>query len=275
MTQVERMLPLYEGKMIDSYDHRDADIVRVRTSGARQNQPRYLTEAEHADMDREPLPASWVREELLPDGIEAPFFGFLDITSPTNERTIRAAALPKSGVGHVVPLWFGDQPFTMLALMNSFVCDFLARQKVAGLHLTYSYLKQIPFPTPVTLERPPGWSRSGSAASWLGCRAEYLSRTSERLRSARGGRIYRWDGESRQRVLVEIDAGALHLYGVDRQEVGYIMDTFSTVKRKDIAAHGEYRTKRLILETYDAMAEAIETGVPYESPFDDLLTEDG
>ena len=34
------------------------------------------------------------------------------------------------------------------------------------------------------------------------------------------------------------------------------MDTFPIVKRKDEAAHGEYRTKRVILEIYDAMHEA-------------------
>ena len=43
------------------------------------------------------------------------------------------------------------------------------------------------------------------------------------------------------------------------------METFAIVKRKDIAAHGEYRTKQMILEIYDAMAEAMRTGVPYES----------
>ncbi|WP_433955918.1 hypothetical protein [Janibacter indicus] len=272
MTEVERMLPLYEGKMIDSYDHRDADIVRVRSTGARQNQPRYLTEAEHENVNREPIPASWVREELIPPGVDSPLFGFLDITSPTNERTIRAAALPKSGVGHVVPLWFGCRPFAMLALMNSFVCDFVARQKVAGLHLTYTYLKQIPFPAPTSL-CPTAWTLGASASSWLERRAEYLSRTSESLRCGDGGGIYPWDAPKRERVLVEIDAGAFHLYGVTRDEADYILDSFTTVKRKDIAAHGEYRTKRLILETYDAMTQAIETGVPYDSPFDDLLTE--
>jgi len=47
--------------------------------------------------------------------------------------------------------------------------------------------------------------------------------------------------------------------------VDYIMETFPIVKRKDIAAYGEYRTKRMILEIYDAMAKAMRTGVPYES----------
>ena len=46
------------------------------------------------------------------------------------------------------------------------------------------------------------------------------------------------------------------------------MDTFPIVKRKDEAAHGEYRTKRVILEIYDAMQQAIETGQPYQTLLD-------
>ena len=33
-------------------------------------------------------------------------------------------------------------------------------------------------------------------------------------------------------------------------------------------AHGEYRTKRLILEIYDELAQAIETGEPYQTRLD-------
>lgn len=43
------------------------------------------------------------------------------------------------------------------------------------------------------------------------------------------------------------------------------MDTFLIVKRKDEVAHGEYRTKRLILERYDALAEAAASGTEYQS----------
>jgi hypothetical protein len=46
------------------------------------------------------------------------------------------------------------------------------------------------------------------------------------------------------------------------------METFPIVKRKDEAAYGEYRTKRLILESYDAMAEAIASGRPFLSRLD-------
>jgi hypothetical protein len=41
---------------------------------------------------------------------------------------------------------------------------------------------------------------------------------------------------------------------IARDDVDYIMETFPIVKRKDEAAHGEYLTKRIILEMYDHMA---------------------
>jgi hypothetical protein len=41
--------------------------------------------------------------------------------------------------------------------------------------------------------------------------------------------------------------------------------TFPIVKRKDEAKHGEYRTKRVILEIYDALQQATDTGRPYQT----------
>lgn len=46
------------------------------------------------------------------------------------------------------------------------------------------------------------------------------------------------------------------------------METFPIVKRKDEKKHGEYRSKRVILECYDAMAEAMKTGHPYQTILD-------
>ena len=42
----KRMLPLYEAKMVDFFNHRAADVVKSETAVNRQNQPRYLTLAE-------------------------------------------------------------------------------------------------------------------------------------------------------------------------------------------------------------------------------------
>ena len=59
-----------------------------------------------------------------------------------------------------------------------------------------------------------------------------------------------------------------HAYGLSREDVDYMLDTFPIVRRKDEQPFGEYRTKRVILEIYDAMAEAERTGVPYQTRLD-------
>ena len=48
----------------------------------------------------------------------------------------------------------------------------------------------------------------------------------------------------------------------------YILETFPIVKRKDEQAHGKYRTKRVILDIYNAMQQAMETGTPYHTRLD-------
>ena len=41
---------------------------------------------------------------------------------------------------------------------------------------------------------------------------------------------------------------------------------FPVLEKSDKRAYGEYRTKRTVLETYDALAAAAAKGIPYESP---------
>ena len=50
----------------------------------------------------------------------------------------------------------------------------------------------------------------------------------------------------------------------------YILETFPIVKRKDEQAHGAYRTKRVILDIYDAMQQAMEIGTAYHTRLDPL-----
>lgn len=79
---------------------------------------------------------------------------------------------------------------------------------------------------------------------------------------------FKWNAERRFLLRCELDAAFFHLYGLSRDDVDYVMETFPIVKRKDEAAHGEYRTKRVILEIYDAMAEAMRSGIPYQTRLD-------
>src|SRR5690606_35061215 len=116
-------------------------------------------------------------------------------------------------------------------------------------------------------------ARAGSLDAWLTARVVELSYTAYDLEPyARDlgddGPPFRWIPERRELMRAELDAAYFHLYGVERADVEYIMDTFKVVRQKDEAVRGEYRTKRLILERYDAMAQAVRTGNPYRTPLD-------
>ena len=82
------------------------------------------------------------------------------------------------------------------------------------------------------------------------------------------GPPFRWDADRRFLLRAELDAAFFHLYGISRDDTDYVMDTFPIVKRNDEKAHGEYRTKRAILEIFDAMSDAVRTGKAYQTRLD-------
>lgn len=51
----------------------------------------------------------------------------------------------------------------------------------------------------------------------------------------------------------EFDGLFAHLYGLTREELDYILDTFPIVRRKDEGKYGEYRTKRRVMEAWDTL----------------------
>lgn len=51
-----------------------------------------------------------------------------------------------------------------------------------------------------------------------------------------------------------------HVYGLSREEVEHVLDSFFVVRKYDERDYVEYRTKRLVLDAYDRMASAIANG---------------
>jgi hypothetical protein len=53
----------------------------------------------------------------------------------------------------------------------------------------------------------------------------------------------------------ELDAViAQRVFGLTRQELADLMDTFDVLSRREEQAHGEFRTKRLVLEAFDRLS---------------------
>jgi hypothetical protein len=186
--------------------------------------------------------------------------------------------LPIVGFGNsaVVSL-FGYSEARLLsnlsANLTSFCFDWVVRQKMGGTNMNMFYVKQFPVLPPSTYSSPCKWDSHEEQKCWTSVRVLELTYTAWDLQPfaqdcGYNGPPFRWDEARRFLLRCELDAAYFHLYGIARDDVDYIMETFPIVKRKDEAAHGEYRTKRVILEIYDEMQQAMDSGQPYQTRLD-------
>ena len=277
-----RHLPLIEAKMVQHFDHRFGTYEGATQSHFNKGFLPHFDDDAHRDPNRVALPDSWIAENEVLGRLgdrwtRGWFLGWRDITRRTEMRTVVACIFPLAAVGHTMPLFLTpEEPRLVAALYANlccFVLDYAARQKVGGAHLTYNYLKQLPTLAPDSYRVETAWSRSQPIYDWLLPRVLELTYTAWDLEAfgvdvGYNGPPFRWDPERRAVLRAELDAAFFHLYGISRDDADYILDTFPIVRRNDEKAHGEYRTKRLILEIYDAMAEATRTGRPYETRLD-------
>ena len=63
-----------------------------------------------------------------------------------------------------------------------------------------------------------------------------------------------WDAEERRHLRARLDALYFHLYGLSKDDAGYILDTFPIVREQDEKEFGNYRTKELILAYINTLA---------------------
>jgi len=154
----------------------------------------------------------------------------------------------------------GGRAALLAACLDSLACDYASRQKIGGTHLKYHVFQQLAVLPPDAYLQPAPWSPGQIIAEWMLPRVLELVYTSQEMRPfARDcgydGPPLVWDEERRFRLRCELDAAFFQLYGISREDVEYILETFPIVKRKDEARWGEYRTKRVVLEEYDKLAQ--------------------
>ena len=232
--------------------------------------------------------------------------GFRNAISATaDSRSLVATIFPMVGVGNSLPLFHTDlgaaATAVLTAALNGFPADYVLRQKASGGNLNFYILKQVPVLDPDIIQRTAVWESSlGTIRDWLLHRALELTYTAWDLEPFAQdcgwhGPPFHWDEERRFLLRCELDAAFFHLYlpaekngdwrpaesesaeelaqlkasfPTPRDAVAYIMDTFPIVRRKDEEKWAEYRTKRVILEIYDALAESIRAGQPYQTRLD-------
>ncbi|WP_103531370.1 Eco57I restriction-modification methylase domain-containing protein [Streptomyces sp. SM11] len=282
----ERLLPLYEAKMLHHYDHRFSTYENATEKQLNKGTLPRVTVEQHQDAAAAPLPRYWVPEQDVPTGevdkngepiMESGVrsrlaakgwdrewvLGWRDICRASDARTAIPAFLPVAGVGDkfLLELPQGDPALVSLlgACQTSLVFDYSSRQKIGGTSMKYFTWRQLPVPTPNALF---------AHATFITRRVVELTYTATDMRPfARdlgdSGAPFRWDPDRRAVIRAELDALFFHLYGITRDDTAYILDTFNVTRDNDVKAHGEYRTKKLILAEYDRMAAA---GLTLENP---------
>jgi hypothetical protein len=275
-------LPLYEAKMVSHWNHRFSTYAGASQAQLNKGTLPRLNEAQLDDPSAEPRARYWVADktvaEAVPRGWDCSWFlGWRDITNASNERTFVPSVVPKAAVGHVFPIAVMSEPRQaplLQTIWSSLVLDYVARQKLSGTHLTYGVLKQLACPIPQAFADPPSWSDL-SLDAFVRARVLELTYTSERIRpyamdviDGEPGEPFHWIPERRDQIRAELEAAMLHLYGLDRDDAEHVLNSFFVVRRYEERDQGEFRTKRLVLAAYDAMAHATATGVPFHSPLD-------
>ena len=160
-------LPLYEAKMVQAYDHRAAGVVTDSANWVRHGQTEATNLVSHQNPEFTTSPRFWVAEsEVAKTGIsKTGMVAYKNVTSATNQRTMIAAFLPYAAYVDSINIAIFDdttslrQRACLLANMNSLPYDYVARQKVGGLHLSYFVVEQLPtFPPDAYDDRCP-WDK--------------------------------------------------------------------------------------------------------------------
>ncbi len=281
MPDQSHLLPLYEGKMIWHYDYRYGTYQAQTDKQANKGVLPHLTDDQHADPDFSILHRYWVPESLVNDRLADRWdrdwmLGFRDVGP--SERTMVCSLIPRVAANDKMPLLFPHGSVTeslfLTATMSSIPFDFAIRQKTSS-SMSLFYIQQTPaFPPSV----------ANQFCSWLGTtygkfvykHVLELTYTNHSLASLADdcempGPPFRWEPERRSSLQAELDALFLHLYKLNRSDAEWVLDSFTVLRKyeerpADRGGSGEFRTKRLVMDFYDRMAQAITSDSLYQSP---------
>lgn len=283
-------VPLYEGKMIWHYNHHYGSWP---TEGERPNSINMPSLDELSNPNSHIMPWYWVPLSTVKDRLvkydkdgnvvwewkHKWLFAFRDIARGVDMRTFIIAPIPDAkGVGNTATLLYverGCMPGASLyGMMSSLIFDYCSRQKIGGTHASINYVKQFPVLTPEQIPSAMQWQIVKRVAELCyfnhdmdGWASELWDEMNEEQRSelpqlgAQQPWIY--NPERRAILQAELDAIFAHLYGLNTEELRYILDpedvcgkgcineTFRVLKDNEIRQYGEYRTKRLVLEAWN------------------------
>jgi len=260
----DEWVPLYEGKMIQAFDHRAASVVVNPENLHRPAQPEPTTDDQHKDDSFFVEPQFWVKKSDVDTADDGWELGFKEITAPTNERTMIAAIMPAVAFGNKIPLLRGSSDRWKLAAdLNSFAFDYVARQKIHGQTLNWFLVEQMPVVPPERYLTGLGKIDVALLVKNHVVRLTYSALDMAPFAREMGyyGSPFRWNADERRQLRARLDALYFHLYGItDEADIRYILSTFPIIERRDRSDwSGVYLTAELIIWYFRALAAGDET----------------
>jgi len=259
-------LPLYEAKMIQMFDHRAAGIIVDESNWIRQGQTDSTSLVQHQNPEFVVEPRWWVNQQNVDNAFGCPsepaYISFKDVTSATNQRTMIAALIPHVAVLNSAPLFLTSASISyhekscLLASLNSIVFDFIARQKVGGVHLNFFIVEQLPIFPPDFYKQKCPWNKKQTLEKWISDRVLKLTCTSNDmipLAKAAGFKplVHKWNEGERLDLMAELDAAFFLLYGIKRNDAEYILSTFAGIRKQSESMFDGTSTAECILNYYD------------------------
>jgi hypothetical protein len=162
----------------------------------------------------------------------------------------------------------------LLANLNSVVIDFCARQKMSGRRLTPALLDQLPVVPPAAYAAPCPWAPAVLLRDWVASRVLELVYTSPALTPLAqdcgyDSPAFSWDAARRRWLQSELEAAYCLLYGLARPDVIFLLETCmpgQPCQPSDATSSETLLASDLMLQVYDALHQAQETGTAYHSP---------
>lgn len=251
--------PLYEGRMVDQYDHR----AKVWVSG--HGRSAKWKGIPFGDAGKRIGPQWTVDPSTIPskvgDRTERYRFAWCDVTGPKNNRTFLAALLPPQTVAaHSVPTMLAPAEhewmyLPLLGICNSLTVDFVLRQRMSGNHLTFTLMDGLPLAClglsdSVTMELGNRVLRLLAGAPEL---VEYI-----RARASDG--FTQVDpnvtlvGLERRTVQAEIDAiVARDVYGLDLADFQAMIQSFLLMAKDEAKRPSEPTTHTLVEAAWERL----------------------
>lgn len=233
-------LPLYEAKMFRHYDHRFGSVYIKPENWINQGQTIETTLVEHQNPEFVIQPRWWAQESEVLDRIKKAktpaLLSFRNITRATDSRTVIVSFIPTVGVINSAPLILTTVSARfeccLLGNLNSFPLDYVAKQKIANVNLNFFIVEQLPIFSPDFYSEKCPWDKKQTLEKWISERVLKLTCTSDDMRplaEAAGFKegVHKWKENERAELMAELDAAYFLLYGIEREDVEYILSTFS------------------------------------------------